>query len=53
MLSYPLSFMISVVIDTNVFVAGLPSDGGASRAVLRDALQGKIEPLFGNALWLE
>lgn len=48
-----LSFMISVVIDTNVFVAGLRSDGGASRAVLRDALQGKIEPLFGNALWLE
>ena len=45
--------MISVVIDTNVFVAGLRSDGGASRAVLRDALQGKIEPLFGNALWLE
>lgn len=45
--------MISVVIDTNVFVAGLRSDGGASRAVLRFALQGKIEPLFGNALWLE
>lgn len=45
--------MISVVIDTNVFVAGLRSDGGASRAVLRDALLGKIEPLFGNALWLE
>lgn len=45
--------MISVVIDTNVFVAGLRSDGGASRAVLRDALRGKIEPLFGNALWLE
>lgn len=48
-----LSFMISVVIDTNVFVAGLRSDGGASRAVLRDALQGRVEPLFGNALWLE
>lgn len=45
--------MISVVIDTNVFGAGLRSDGGASRAVLRDALQGKVEPLFGNALWLE
>lgn len=45
--------MISVVIDTNVFVAALRSDGGASRAVLRDALQGRIEPLFGNALWLE
>ena len=41
------------VIDTNVFVAGLRSEGGASRMVLRDALQGKIEPLFGNALWLE
>lgn len=45
--------MVRVVIDTNVFVAGLRSDGGASRMVLRDALQGRIEPLFGNALWLE
>jgi putative PIN family toxin of toxin-antitoxin system len=52
-MAHTLSSMISVVIDTNVFVAGLRSDGGASRAVLRDALQGKIEPLFGNALWLE
>jgi putative PIN family toxin of toxin-antitoxin system len=48
-----LSFMIPVVIDTNVFVAGLRSEGGASREILRQALQGKIEPLFGNALWLE
>lgn len=53
MMAHMLSSMIPVVIDTNVFVAGLRSDGGASRAVLRDALQGKIEPLFGNALWLE
>ncbi|MEC5216496.1 putative PIN family toxin of toxin-antitoxin system [Actimicrobium sp. GrIS 1.19] len=45
--------MISVVIDTNVFVAGMRSEGGASRQILRDALQGKIEPLFGNVLWLE
>jgi predicted nucleic acid-binding protein len=30
--------MIPVVIDTNVFVAGLRSGGGASRAVLRRAL---------------
>jgi putative PIN family toxin of toxin-antitoxin system len=45
--------MIPVVIDTNVFVAGLRSEGGASREILRQALQGKIEPLFGNALWLE
>jgi len=52
-MAHTLSSMISVLIDTNVFVAGLRSDGGASRAVLRDALQGKIEPLFGNALWLE
>ena len=45
--------MISVVIDTNVFVAALRSEGGASRAVLRRALDGTLEPLFGNALWLE
>lgn len=42
-----------VVIDTNVFVSGLRSEGGASRSVLRAALTGEIEPLFGNALWLE
>ena len=45
--------MTTVVIDTNVFVAGLRSAGGASRALLRHALQGKFQPLFGNALWLE
>jgi predicted nucleic acid-binding protein len=45
--------MIPVVIDTNVLVAGLRSAGGASRAVLRRALTGDIQPLFGNALWLE
>jgi putative PIN family toxin of toxin-antitoxin system len=45
--------MIPVVIDTNVFVAGLRTGGGASREVLRRALEGKYLPLFGNALWLE
>jgi predicted nucleic acid-binding protein len=45
--------MISIVIDTNVFVAGLRSAGGASREVLRGALTGRFQPLFGNALWLE
>ncbi len=45
--------MISLVIDTNVFVAGLRSAGGASRAVLRRVLEGKVQPLFGNALWME
>lgn len=45
--------MIPLVIDTNVFVAGLKSGGGASRRVLRYALQGNFQPLFGNALWME
>jgi predicted nucleic acid-binding protein len=42
-----------VVIDTNVFVVGLRSGGGASREIIRLALTGKIKPIFGNALWLE
>ncbi|MCG5524317.1 PIN domain-containing protein [Ectothiorhodospira haloalkaliphila] len=45
--------MIRLVIDTNVFVAGLRSGGGASRDVLRRALAGNYQPLFGNALWQE
>jgi len=45
--------MFSAAIDTNVFVADLRSAGGASRAVLRKALQGDLQPLFGNALWME
>ncbi len=45
--------VIAVVIDTNVFVAGLRSGGGASRQVLRQAIQGRWTPLFSNALWLE
>ncbi len=45
--------MIRLVIDTNVFVAGLRSAGGASRQVLRRALEGRYQPLFGNALWQE
>lgn len=48
-----LSTMNIVVIDTNVFVAGLRSGGGASREIIRLALTGKIKPIFGNALWLE
>lgn len=47
------SKMTILVIDTNVFVAGLRSAGGASREVLRRALLGRYHPLFGNALWLE
>ena len=45
--------MISIVLDTNVFVAALRSSGGASRAVVRRALEGRLQPLFGNALWSE
>ncbi len=45
--------MMPVVIDTNVVVASLRSGGGASRVVLRRALVGKLQPLFGNALWIE
>jgi predicted nucleic acid-binding protein len=41
------------VIDTNVFVTGMRSAGGASRVVLRKALTGAFKALFGNALWLE
>ena len=42
--------MIPVVIDTNVFVAGLRSAGGTSRQVLRLVFEGRLQPLFGNAL---
>lgn len=45
--------MVPLVVDTNVFVAGLRSEGGASRMVLRGCLEGRFQPLFGNALWLE
>lgn len=45
--------MIPVVLDTNVFVAALRSSGGASRVVVRQALEGRLLPLFGNALWSE
>ena len=45
--------MTPVVIDTNIFVSVLRSDGGASREVLRRALRGVYLPLFSNALWLE
>lgn len=53
MTAYMLSSMIELVIDTNVFVSALRSDGGAARQVLRKALQGHYRPVFGNALWLE
>jgi len=45
--------MIEIVLDTNVLVSALRSDGGASREVLRRILQKRYQPLFGNALWSE
>jgi len=48
-----LSYMVPLVIDTNVFVAALRSGGGASRQVLQRCLEGRYRPLFSNALWLE
>lgn len=48
-----LSLMAIIILDTNVFVSALRSDGGASRKVLRHILQGRHTPVFGNALWLE
>lgn len=45
--------MAVIVLDTNVFVSTLHSEGGASHEVLRRILLGKYLPLFGNALWLE
>lgn len=48
-----LSVVIDIVLDTNVFVSALRSDGSASRELLRRVLIGEYRPLFGNALWLE
>lgn len=42
-----------IVIDANVSVAALRSGGGASRQIVRGALEGRYRPLFSNALWLE
>lgn len=41
------------MLDTNVLVSALRSEGGASREVLRCVLQGQYRPLFGTTLWLE
>jgi putative PIN family toxin of toxin-antitoxin system len=42
-----------VVVDTNVFVGALKSDGGANRRILRFCLEGRLEPLMGDALLFE
>lgn len=45
--------MREIVLDTNVFVSALRSEGCVSRLVLRKILSGELRPLFGNALWQE
>ena len=42
-----------IILDTNVLVAALTSPVGASRAVLRGALQGRWAPLISLALFTE
>ncbi len=44
---------IKVVVDTNVLVAGLISGQGPNREVLRRCLLGELQPIVGNALYLE
>jgi len=41
-----------VVLDTNIFVSALLGKG-ASRAVLRACLEGRLQPLMGEALFAE
>lgn len=45
--------MDKVVLDTNVFVSALRSDGGASRQILKALFQGRIRGLMSNTLWTE
>ena len=42
-----------IVVDTNVLVSAIRSADGAAREVLRRCLKGDVEPLIGNALFLE
>jgi putative PIN family toxin of toxin-antitoxin system len=45
--------VIVIVVDTNVFVAALRAGGGPSREIIRRFLNGRYQPIFSNALWLE
>lgn len=45
--------MIQVIIDTNVFVAALISETGASREVIRRCLQKSYQPCISLALFAE
>ena len=45
--------MARVVIDTNVIVGTLLSHSGHNRQVIRACLNGQLQPLIGQALFLE
>lgn len=50
---YHLPMETRIVVDTNVFVSALISTVGENREVIRQCLQGKYQPLMGNALFTE
>ncbi|MFQ5400652.1 MAG: putative toxin-antitoxin system toxin component, PIN family [Anaerolineae bacterium] len=43
----------TIVLDTSVLISALIGKKGASRAVLRECLQGRFRPVISNALFLE
>lgn len=45
--------MISIVLDTNILVAGLASNKGASYRILNAIAQGRVSPLLTVPLFLE
>lgn len=45
--------MKKIVLDTNVFVSALRSEGGASRQILKALFQGHLRGLMSNTLWTE
>ena len=45
--------MVTIVVDTNVFVSALLRAESAPRGVVRLCLEGKVTPLMGNALLAE
>ncbi|CTQ33124.1 putative toxin-antitoxin system toxin component, PIN family [Jannaschia rubra] len=48
-----LSKIMRVVLDTNILVAALLSESGASRRILRLCLEQQVTPLVGAALFAE
>ena len=48
-----LSYLMRVVIDTNVLVGAMLAEGGASREILRLCLTHQVTPVIGLALFVE